>query len=236
MKPVVGITVCIDPGQRMKPGVDYLYLRRAYAEAIANQGAVPVLLSPEATASDCVALCQGLVISGGGDLPRRFGESLNEDPLGEAPLGEAEHVHRVAWERELLDGFQRAQKPVLGVCYGMQLINLHFGGSLYRSVAQEVLGVTSHGGQGEYVQHDVSRVAASTLLQRLPPKFVTNSSHGQAVRDVAPGFSITARADDGVTEAIEDASRRLFGVEWHPETDATRDAVYGQFVAELAQH
>lgn len=228
MKPIVGITVCIDPGQRMKAGVDYLYLRRAYAQAIANQGAVPVLLSPEAAACECVTLCQGLVISGGGDLPRRFGEGSSEDLLGEA-----EHAHRVAWERELLDGFQRAQKPVLGVCYGMQLINLHFGGSLYRSVAQEVLGVTSHGGQGEYVQHDVSRIVASTLLQRLPARFVTNSSHGQAVRDVAPGFTITARAEDGVTEAIEDPTRGLFGVEWHPESDATQAAVYGQFVAQL---
>ncbi|HEX2882811.1 MAG TPA: gamma-glutamyl-gamma-aminobutyrate hydrolase family protein [Polyangiaceae bacterium] len=231
MKPVIGITVCIDPGQRMKPGVDYLYLRRAYAEAVAKQGAVPVLLSPEASAQDCAALCQGLVISGGGDLPRRFGESSTEQPLGDA-----EHVQRVAWERELIEVFQRAQQPVLGVCYGMQLLNLHFGGSLYRSVVDEVLEVTSHGGQGEYVEHDVSRVEASTLLQRLPTQFVTNSSHGQAVCDVAPGFSITARAADGVIEAIEDASRGLFGVEWHPETDATRDAVYGQFVAQLAQH
>jgi putative glutamine amidotransferase len=228
MKPVVGITVCIDPGQRMKPGADYLYLRRAYAEAVASQGATPVLLSPEAAAPDCVSLCQALVISGGGDLPRSFAELSQE-----APLGEVEHRDRVAWERELLDGFVRAQKPVLGVCYGMQLMNLHFGGSLYRSVTQEVLGVTSHGGQGEYVQHEVSRVEASTVLARLPAKFMTNSSHGQAVRDVAPGFAITAKAADGVTEAIEDAKRQLFGVEWHPETDATCAAVYGQFLAQL---
>jgi putative glutamine amidotransferase len=235
MKPVIGITVCIDPGQRMKPGVDYLYLRRAYAEAVAKQGAVPMLLSPEASAQDCAALCQGLVISGGGDLPRSFASSADASST-ETTLGEVEHPDRIAWERDLLSAFQRAQRPVLGVCYGMQLLNLHFGGSLYRSVMDEVLGVTSHGGQGEYVQHEVSRAAASTLLQRLPSRFVTNSSHGQAVHDVAPGFSITARTADGVIEAIEDASRRLFGVEWHPETDATRDAVYGQFLAELAQH
>jgi putative glutamine amidotransferase len=225
MKPVVGITVCIDPGQRLKPGADYLYVRRAYAEAVAKQGAVPVLLSPEATAADCLALCQGLVISGGGDLPRSFAASSTE-----ATLGEVEHPERVAWERELIDVFQRANKPVLGVCYGMQLLNLHCGGSLYRSVVEEVLGVTSHGGQGEYVQHEVTKTS-STLLQRLPEKFVTNSSHGQAVHEVAPGFSIIARAKDDVIEAIEDASRGLFGVEWHPEADATQAAVYGQFVA-----
>lgn len=230
MKPVVGITVCIDPGLRMKSGVDYLYLRRAYAEAVASQGAMPVLLSPESGAADCVELCQGLVISGGGDLPRRFGEST-----AERPLGDTEHEHRVAWERQLLDGFQVAQKPVLGVCYGMQLMNLHFGGTLYRSVAEEIAGAQAHGGQGKYLQHEVSRQAGSTLLQRLPTKFVTNSSHGQAVRDIAPGFAITARAEDGVTEAIEDASRGLYGVEWHPETDATCAAVYGEFLAQLRQ-
>jgi putative glutamine amidotransferase len=190
-----------------------------------------VLLSPEAAAEDCVRLCAGLVISGGGDLPRTFAAQS-----GELPLGDAEHAGRVSWERELLDAFQRASKPVLGVCYGMQLMNLHFGGSLYRSVTEEVPGAQPHGGQGKYIHHEVVRADDSTLLHRLPARFLTNSSHGQAVRDLAPGFSIVARAEDGVTEAIEDPSRGLFGVEWHPETDATQSAVYGQFLAQLPPH
>jgi putative glutamine amidotransferase len=245
MKPVIGITACIDAGQRMKPGVDYLYLRRAYAQAVAAAGAVPILLSPEADPARCLDLCDGLVISGGGDLPRSFpssgsrasvgGASGSEASSTEATLGEVEHPDRVAWERELLSACERGQRPVLGVCYGMQLMNLHFGGTLYRSVAEEVLGVTSHGGQGEYVQHEVSRMDASTLLRQLPSRFTTNSSHGQAVRDVAPGFIVTARSTDGVIEAIEDPARRLFGVEWHPETDATQNAVYGQFLAQVVR-
>jgi len=224
MKPVVGVTVCIDAGQRMKPGVDYLYLRRAYAEALAQAGATPILLSPEANAADCAGLCDALVISGGGDLPRRLGAA------SEQPLGEVEHPERVAWERELLDVFQSTKKPVLGVCYGMQLMNLHCGGTLYRSVAAEVASVLPHGGQGEYTLHDVTRVKESVLLASLPISFRSNSSHGQAVHEVAPSFAITARAADGVIEAIEDSTRRLFGVEWHPEADATASAVYGQFV------
>lgn len=227
--PVIGISVCIDAGQRLRAGVDYLYLRRAYAQVIAALGATPILLSPEAAASECLRLCSGLVISGGGDLPRSL-----QQGRGEATHGEAEHPQRIVWERELLDAFSDARKPVLGVCYGMQLMNLHFGGTLYRNLHEEVPGALAHGGQGGYSSHEVTRSESSQLLARLPARFVCNSSHGQAVRDVAGGFSVTARADDGVIEALEDVARGLYAVEWHPESDDTGPQVYAGFLRQLS--
>lgn len=227
-KPVIGVSVCIDAGQRLRAGVDYLYLRRAYARIIAAAGGTPILLSPDAAASECLRLCNGLVISGGGDLPR----SLSQQQ-GEATHGEAEHPQRIDWERQLLDAFSVARKPVLGVCYGMQLMNLHFGGTLYRNLHEEIPGALPHGGQGGYAEHEVTRSESALLLAQLPVSFVCNSSHGQAVRDVAAGFDVTARANDGVIEAMEDVSRGLFGVEWHPESDDTGPQVYGRFLDQL---
>ncbi|HTM45143.1 MAG TPA: gamma-glutamyl-gamma-aminobutyrate hydrolase family protein [Polyangiaceae bacterium] len=226
MIPVIGITVCIDAGRLIRPNVDYLYLGRRYAQAVAAAGAMPVLLSPEAKPADCLSLCSGLVISGGGDLPRHFAASRDE-----ATLREAEHLDRISWEREVLTLFAQANRPVLGVCYGMQLMNLHFGGSLYRSVTEEERGILDHGGGGRSQKHEVERSAESVLLESLPKRFLSNSSHGQAVREVAPGFVVSARADDGVIEAIENAAAKLFGVEWHPESDATGSAVYGKFAS-----
>jgi putative glutamine amidotransferase len=153
------------------------------------------------------------------------------DSAAEAPLGEAEHPPRIAWERDLLATFAREHKPVLGVCYGMQLMNIHFGGSLFRDVAGEVAGALDHGGQGRSLEHEVTRSEDSVLLRDLPQRFLANSSHGQAVHEVAPGFAVSGRGSDGVIEAIENASERLFGVEWHPESDATGGPVYRRFVA-----
>jgi putative glutamine amidotransferase len=223
VKAVVGVTVCIDAGQRFRASVDYVYLRRDYLRALAEAGAAPILITPEVTPRDAALLCDGVVISGGGDLPRQFGV----EP-GAPPIGEAEHPDRITWERELLQELEVAAKPVLGVCYGMQLLNLHYGGTLYRSVHEEVAGVLDHGGQGGKAEHEVRREGTSRLLARLPVEFRTSSSHGQAIERVAPGFEITARSADGVIEAIE--REQIFGVEWHPETDATEALVYGRFV------
>jgi putative glutamine amidotransferase len=223
VKAVVGVTVCIDSGERFRAGVDYVYLRRDYARALAGVGATPLLLTPEIAPEDAALLCDGVVISGGGDLPRQF--DIEPDA---PPIAEAERPDRIAWERALLSALEIAAKPVLGVCYGMQLINLHFGGSLLRSVHDEVPGSLDHGGQGGKAEHLVRREGVSRLLERLPVEFRASSSHGQAIDQIAPGFEITARTSDGVIEAME--REQFFGVEWHPETDATEMPVYGKFV------
>lgn len=224
MGPLIGIGVSIDRGKRLRTGMDYLYVHRGYSRAIRNAGGVPVLLSPD-TPPSCVASLAGLVLTGGDDLPPWLG-------MNGTPLGQAEDPERIDHDRQMLDAFANARKPVLGVCYGMQLINLHYGGGLYRSVAEELGPNIDHGGSGRATEHQLERVGHSLLLERLGKTFQTNSVHGQGIREVAPGFSVTARAEDGLVEAMERDC--MFGVEWHPESDATGEAIYRRFI-ELCQ-
>lgn len=220
MNPVVGIGVSIDRGKRWRPGHEYLYVHRGYSQAIKAAGGIPLLVPIDAPRS-CVDQLAGLIISGGDDLPPRFG-------MKSTPIGEPEDQERIDHDRALLDAFANARKPVLGICYGMQLMNLHYGGGLFRSVAEEYHGALDHGGSSRVAQHLTRRVGDSRLLTSLPDEFTTNSVHGQGVRDVAPGFEVTACASDGLVEAIERGP--MFGVEWHPESDNTREAIYSRFV------
>lgn len=221
---LVAITCCLDRGRRLRSGYDYYYVSRAYAQAVGSAGLTPVLVGADADPVQLAQHCAALLLSGGDDLPRTF-----NGPSLEGTLGEAEDLERVAWERRTLDAFVQQARPVLGVCYGMQLMNLHFGGTLHRSVRTEHPGALDHGGSGAVTLHEVLRTESQPgpLLAGFPPSFTTNSSHGQALAQIAPNFLVTAWASDGVVEAFQ--RDLLFGVEWHPESDATGKLLYDNF-------
>jgi len=228
VKPViVGVTVGLDPGVRVREGEEYLYLKRSYARAVRAAGAVPVLLSPEVTPHEAVALCDAVVVSGGDDLPARA------DPDGTLPAADAdgatpEVAERIAWDRALLDACLVAGTPLLGVCYGMQLLNLHLGGTLVEDLGAGCGSDVDHGGAGRFTEHALVRRGAHPALDRLSDGSAVSSCHRQALDRVAPGLAVLAEAPDGVVEAI--ARGDVLGVEWHPEADATAGAIYGWLV------
>ena len=223
MRPTIGITVSIDASGRLRPDTEVLFVRRSYARAVAAAGGTPLLLPPDADPALVARFCDGFVISGGANLPTSF-----DAPAGE--VEDAENADRIAWDRRLLDGVHALGRPLLGVCYGMQLLNLHHGGTLVSDLYAKVPAALDHGGGGRAAEHEVVVAREGALQDVLGPVASVCSRHRQAVDRVAKGFRTVATAPDGVVEAIEAESVPTLGVEWHPESDGTGAAIYGWLV------
>lgn len=220
--PIIGITVSIDHGKIIREGHDYLYIKRAYSQAVRKAGGHPILISPDISAESAAEICDAIIISGGDDIPPRlYGEQASAEINQES-------LERIEWERRVLDIFEHADRPILGVCYGMQLINIHFGGSLYQDVRTEFESVLDHGGLGKSTSHQVTISESSSLFPLFGRATKVCSTHHQAIKKLAPQFRIIAQSEDGIAEAIE--RKNTLAVEWHPEADDTGDAIYGLLV------
>lgn len=160
-------------------------------------------------ATDCDDL-QGLVISGGADLPPEM--------FGAAPdpnLGELVPSMRPAFEKELVTIMLAQQKPVLGICYGAQLLNVLEGGSLIQDIPSHFPNAIEH---REGAQHIVRTKPATHLQEWLGESFEVASYHHQSIDKVAPTAHLAALASDGIIEAVEFPQYRFcLGVQWHPE-------------------
>lgn len=186
-------------------------VRRAYLQALAAQGAEPVLLPPNDldTAVKILKRVDGLILTGGPDLdPRLYGQ----EPTPE--LG------RVIPERDELEltaaRFALAQDlPVLGICRGAQVGAVAVGGTLFQDLPTAGYGQIGHYHGRE--AHSVTQTAASWLLEAFSESFAVNSYHHQAIDD--PGkLQVVATAEDGITEAAFLAEHSFFWlVQWHPE-------------------
>ncbi len=218
--PVIGITVSLDHGHLIRPGHEYLYIKRGYSMAVRNAGGHPILITPDLAVEAVAGLCDGIVISGGDDVPPELYGEQTQSTI------RAESVERIEWERRLIDIYSRVEKPVLGVCYGMQLINVHFGGSLHQDLTRSY--ALDHGGRGKVTHHSLKINEDSFLFPLFGGTAEVCSTHCQAVNRLAPDFRIAAVSEDGLIEAIERGS--TIAVEWHPESDLTGEAIYSLFV------
>lgn len=182
------------------------------------------LNDPEQAVQDALT-CDGLLLPGGGDMDPKFYGQARIPACGEPNL------LRDAAEPLLLRAFLAADKPVLGICRGIQVMNAVLGGDLYQDIKPfEHLSHNDHWAK----VHTVT-VRRGTLLSRIlgQDTVLVNSQHHQAVDRVAPGFTLAALSEDGIVEAIEkpDAGFCL-GVQWHPEWLSDADpAMQGLFDA-----
>ena len=130
-------------------------------------------------------------------------------------------------EIALLKEFKKTNKPVLGICHGLQIMNVAFGGNLYQDLpTQKPESKINHNpfSNANATVHEVTVVSkAHYLFGMNAPRYAVNSMHHQAVKDVAKGFSVIARSDDGVIEGIQMNSHPFFvGVQWHPEFELSK--------------
>ena len=166
---------------------------------------------------DYAAALDGLVLQGGNDVAP---ECYGEQPLDPAWAGDAV---RDRYEIELIDAFVQAGKPVFGICRGLQLINVMFGGTLWQDIGTQCPGARTHRELGRYEQHfHAIELEPGTRLASLYPgvrRATTNSIHHQSIKALAPGFAVEARCpDDGTIEAIRRQGEGFVAaVQWHPE-------------------
>ena len=207
---------------------DDVVIGRNYTNALQRAGLVPVVV-PCTADGDAIRRVMkrvdGLLLPGGADdvAPERFGES----PIaGLGPVNE----QRDAFEMALLAEASRQQKPVLGICRGIQVINVFFGGTLWQDLPSQwtATRLVEHqrpDAKWEPV-HDICIERESVLFQCVGRDRVgVNSTHHQAVREVAPGFRVSAKSDDGVIEGIESQTLPIVAVQFHPERLAVGDDV-----------
>jgi putative glutamine amidotransferase len=217
--PLIGVSAYCEQARWGVWEREAVVLPRRYVDAVAAAGGIPVLLPPEPGIGDALARLDGLMLSGCGDIdPARYGAQ----PSAQLTSVRAE---RDAAEFALLDAAMSLRLPVLGICRGMQVINVARGGSLHQHLP-DVVGHDGHAPvPGAFGQHEV-RVAAGSRLSSIlgpdaGPAISTPTHHHQAVDRLGKGLTATAWAADGTIEAFEadggDAAQFLVAVQWHPE-------------------
>ncbi len=216
--PIVGITTSLSAdGDGTRQILD-----RRYIEAVERAGGCPLVVPITDTREalePLIDLLDGLVIIGGAGIIEGLAGELPDD----LPAEREARARADRWTLELMGARGR---PVLGVCYGMQLINANLGGTIYGD-AQRQLGTAAHSpsrNQGREVSHEVEvakgSLLADILSEDLPSsgRMEVNSFHIQAVEHPASSLKVSARgSDDDLIEALESEDGRLIGVQFHPE-------------------
>lgn len=209
--PLIGIEVDLEV---TPSGRRYAKVYEAYFDAVSDAGGAPVLVPPgrDGASAALLAALSGLIVPGGDDFhAEEWGEVQRP-----CPRFVAEDARRVAHGKDLVRRWLATGRPFLGVCYGAQLLNLGLGGSMLQDIALEVPGALGHQG-GE---HPIEVVPGTRLAELVgAPRVLINSRHHQSNKEPGRGLRVSARAQDGVVEAIEatDPGRFLLGVQWHPE-------------------
>ena len=214
--PLIGIA----PGYFIKDNAYWHMARETYSQSIWKTGGVPLLLTypeKEHNVSEIADQLDGLILTGGPDLPIKTYGGAPYDLNGEEPM----HSHRVSFDQKIFYTFLKKNKPILAICAGIQLINVINGGTLYEDVPSQLKNALDHGDyKGPVVNHPAEINQSSLLKNILGTSDITvNSTHHQGIRDIGENLVPVAYAPDGLIEAIEptNGDTKFLAVQWHPE-------------------
>lgn len=193
-----------------------IWMRPTYPDAIRDSGGIPVILPLHISPGDAAEIldrCDGLILTGGPDVhPALFGEEIHEACGSICPARDTleQALYRHALERDM---------PVLGICRGIQTINVFQGGTLYQDLPTEKPSDVSHNSERPYdrVIHHVNLSGPLRALLGVE-RLGVNSIHHQAVKDLGEDLEVMAVSDDQVVEALRHKRKKfVWGVQWHPE-------------------
>lgn len=233
-KPVIGITARVEKDQMYS-------LDPVYGQAILQAGGLPLIV-PIVDEEDIPLLCErldGLIVTGGGDInPTLYGEEPHVR-LGAVYPGSDQY------EKELILNFLELDKPFIGMCRGMQMLNISLGGTNYQDLEAQFEGPLHQHKQlamRTHRTHSVTLQDDSRLLKIMDEKtFNVNSFHHQGVKKVSDKLKVAGRAADGLVEALESENHQfVMGIQWHPEEfalqgDEASKKLFDRFVKECAK-
>ena len=211
MTPRIGLVVNVENDLRIN-------VHGAYGMSVANSGGVPLVLpyiENEEIIDAFINLCDGFLFTGGADVePCYYGEE-KKDTCGET------EPNRDKLEMAVLKKVIEKDKPILGICRGLQIINVAMGGTLYQDLPTEFkTDVVHKQTEGESEPSHSIIIEEGTPLERIVGKRIMtgNSFHHQAIKDLANGLRVSAKSPDGIIEGVYAPDKRyLCAYQWHPE-------------------
>ena len=183
-----------------------LYINGYFSEIAEKAGFILFPVCSDNGLEEIAAMCSGLIIAG-------RDRDINPKYYGEEPLEGLEYpedLYEDELDFRLIELFEKSNKPILGICSGLQSLNIYHGGTLKQHIDE-------HTSKEQLVRHNIDIEEDSFVHSLYGSKTEVNSIHHQAINKVADGFKVTAVAEDGNIEAIE--KENLIGVQWHPEVD-----------------
>ena len=234
MKPLVGVMPLWDDEK------ESIWMLPGYLDGLEEAGATPIIFpmteDPDEL-SHLVDICDGILMTGGHDVsPSVYGEKPLEGKV-------SCFVKRDNMEKIVLAEAMKKDKPVLGICRGIQFINAVLGGTLYQDLPIQHPSQVDHHQTPPYdiPVHKVLIRKDTPLFDCLGTEVISvNSYHHQAVKDVAPGLEVMAEAEDGIVEAVfKPGCKFMWAVQWHPEfsykTDENSKKIFKSFVSVFAK-